>query len=247
MKLAVSTLGMPGQPLPEAIAIATAAGCQGLELRLHPDTGVHPGMTGAQRQAARAAISASGLAIVALAGYARVAAPGPDAPVVAELLAGLELARELGAPGLRAFPGGTDTAAAVRRVRAAIRDGPGTARVLVETHDDMPTGTAVARLLDAIALPEATAAIWDLLHPWRRGAARRGGHGAARRRLGRVGVAGMGAHLVPRHRPGHRDPARRPGLVPDLLPSLNRPRWEIDVILRGLASTATRTDPRQPG
>jgi sugar phosphate isomerase/epimerase len=167
MKLAVSTLGMPGQPLPEAIAIAIAAGCQGLELRLHPSTGVHPGMTGDQRQAARAAITASGLAVVALAGYARVAATGPDAPVVAELLAGMELARELGAPGLRAFPGGTDTAAAARRVRAAIRDGPGRVRVLVETHDDMPTGTAVARLLDAIALPEATAAIWDLLHPWR--------------------------------------------------------------------------------
>lgn len=169
MRLAVSTLGMPGRPLPEAIAIATAAGCQGLELRLHPGTGVHPGMTGDQRRAARAAISASGLAVVALAGYARVAAPGPDAPVVAELLAGLELARELGAPGLRAFPGGTDTAAAARRVRAAIHGNPGTARVLVETHDDMPTGAAVARLLDAIALPEATAAIWDLLHPWRHG------------------------------------------------------------------------------
>jgi sugar phosphate isomerase/epimerase len=169
MKLAVSTLGMPGQSLPEAIDVALAASCQGLELRLHPDTGVHLGMTEGQQAAARDAISASGLSAVALAGYARVAGPGPDAPVVEELLTGLRLARALGATSLRVFPGGTDAVAAARRIRAAVHDSPPGGRVLVETHDDMPTGAAVTRLLDAVGLPGATGAIWDLLHPWRHG------------------------------------------------------------------------------
>jgi sugar phosphate isomerase/epimerase len=177
MKLAVSTLGMPGQPLREAIAIAASARCQGLELRLYPGTAVHLGMSAEEQAEARDAIAASGLSVVALAGYARVAAHGPDAPVVGELLAGLRLARALGARGLRVFPGGTDIAAAVRRVRAAVGDsppgddpdgGPGV-RVLVETHDDLATGSGVARLLDAVALPGATGAVWDLLHPWRHG------------------------------------------------------------------------------
>ncbi len=169
MRLAVSTLGMPGQSLPEAIGIARRGGCAGLELRLHPDTGVHLGMTAPEQAAASAALHAGDLSVVALAGYARVAAPGPDGPVVAELVAGRRLADALGAPALRAFPGGTDTAAAVRRIRAAVNGSPGVARIVVETHDAMPTGDAVAHLLDAVGLPDRTGAIWDLLHPWRRG------------------------------------------------------------------------------
>lgn len=169
MKLAVSTLGMPGQSLPEAMAIARAAGCAGLELRLHPDTGVYLDMTATDQTAARTALDTSGLSAIAVAGYARIAAPGLDAPVVAELVAGLRVADALGAPALRAFPGGTDMPAAVRRLRAAIGESPGPTRILVETHDELPTGTAVARLLAAVARPERTGAIWDLLHPWRHG------------------------------------------------------------------------------
>jgi sugar phosphate isomerase/epimerase len=88
---------------------------------------------------------------------------------VAELAAGLRLAHALGAGGLRVFPGGTDAAAAARRIRAALGDSPGTALVLVETHDELPTGAAVARLLDAAGVPARTGAIWDVLHPWRHG------------------------------------------------------------------------------
>jgi sugar phosphate isomerase/epimerase len=169
MKFAVSTLGMPGQTLRAALAVAADAGCAGVELRLHPDTGVYLGMNKSQRTQVRAAVADEGLEIVALTGYARVAAPGPDAPVIAQLTAGLTLAHDLGAGGLRVFPGGPDVGSAARRIRAAVDASPGEARVFVETHDDMPTGEAVARLLDAVALPGRTAAIWDLLHPWRHG------------------------------------------------------------------------------
>ena len=171
VRLAVSTLGLPGQRLADAVAIAAGAGCSGLELRLHPDTGVHLGLTAGEARAARDLIAGRGLEVLALAGYAKVAAPGPDAPVIEEMLDGLRLAGAFGARGLRVFPGGDDLPAAVRRLRAVVSQDPGSARILVETHDSMPAGADVARLLDAAGLPGRTGAIWDLLHPWRHGEA----------------------------------------------------------------------------
>ncbi|MBO0804423.1 MAG: sugar phosphate isomerase/epimerase [Nocardiopsaceae bacterium] len=197
MRLAVSTLGLPGQGLGEAIEIAAAHGCEGLELRLHPDTGIYLDMPEAERATARNLITARGMEILALAGYARVAVPGPDAPVVEELAAGLRLAESLGAPALRVFPGGTDVVAAARRIRAALRDGPGSARILVETHDEMPTGADVARLLDAVGLPARAGAIWDVLHPWRHGEQPRDTLAALGDRLGYVQVKDAAADRTP--------------------------------------------------
>ncbi|HEX6454837.1 MAG TPA: TIM barrel protein [Trebonia sp.] len=197
MRLAVSTLGLPGQGLEEAVEIAAAHSCEGLELRLHPETGVHLEMTRAERSAARNLITARSLEILAVAGYARVAAPGPDAPVIAELVAGLRLADDLGAGGLRVFPGGTDVPAAARRIRAALGDTAGPARVLVESHDEMPTGTAVAKLLDAIDLPARTGTIWDLLHPLRHGERPRDTLAALGERLAYVQVKDAAADGTP--------------------------------------------------
>ncbi|MET9241976.1 sugar phosphate isomerase/epimerase [Nonomuraea sp. NPDC003709] len=170
MKLAVSTLGMPGEGLDRAIGIAAGGGCQGLELRLHPDTGVHAGLDAAERRSARERVERAGLEIAALAGYVKVCAPGPDELAIEALLADLRLAADLGAPAVRVFPGGDDPAVGARRLKAV----SGTAsalgvRVLVETHDHMATGAAVAGLLAEAGCPESTGAIWDLLHPWRHG------------------------------------------------------------------------------
>ncbi|GAA4198494.1 sugar phosphate isomerase/epimerase [Streptosporangium oxazolinicum] len=168
MRLAFSTLGMPGQGLSEAVATAVEYGCAGLELRLHPDTGVHAGLSPAERATVRAALA--GLEISALAGYVRIAVAGPDEPVVRALRDDLALAADLGAPGVRVFPGGEDVEAGARRLRAVadlcVESG---VRVLVETHDAMPTGASVGRLLDAAGVPEAAGALWDVLHPWRHG------------------------------------------------------------------------------
>ncbi|MEO3794051.1 sugar phosphate isomerase/epimerase [Nonomuraea sp. B10E15] len=170
MRLAVSTLGMPGEGLDRAIEIAAGGGCQGLELRLHPETGVYAGLDAAERRSVRERVERAGLEISALAGYVGVCEPGPDEPVVAALLADLRLAADLGAPGVRVFPRGDDPAVGARRLRAV----SGTAgalgcRVLVETHDDMATGAAVAALLAETGCPGTTGALWDLLHPWRNG------------------------------------------------------------------------------
>ncbi|MEV0583493.1 sugar phosphate isomerase/epimerase [Nonomuraea sp. NPDC050310] len=170
MRLAVSTLGMPGDGLDRAVEIAVAAGCAGLELRLHPDTGVHAGLDEAERASVRERVAAAGLEIAALAGYTRICAAGD--PGTPGLLADLELAADLGAPGVRVFPGGDDLDLGARRLReVAPRALELGVRVLVETHDALPTGRAVAALLERAALPEATAALWDALHPWRHGEA----------------------------------------------------------------------------
>ncbi|WP_157547742.1 sugar phosphate isomerase/epimerase family protein [Nonomuraea candida] len=170
MKLAVSTLGMPGDGLDRAIEIATGQGCRGLELRLHPDTGVHAGLGPEERASVRERIEGAGLEISALAGYVGICEPGPDEPVVQALLADLRLAADLGAPGVRVFPRGDDPAVGARRLKAVSGAAADLGRrVLVETHDSMATGAAVAALLAEAGTPETTGAIWDLLHPWRHG------------------------------------------------------------------------------
>ncbi|MEU8383592.1 TIM barrel protein [Streptosporangium sp. NPDC048865] len=174
MKLAFSTLGMPGQGLREAVATAVEHGCAGLELRLHPDTGVHAGLSPARRAEVRALLAgppgAARPEVSALAGYVRIAEAGPDEPVVRALRDDLALAADLGAPAVRVFPGGDDVEAGARRLRAvADLCAESGVQVLVETHDAMPTGAAVGRLLDAAGVPGAAGALWDVLHPWRHG------------------------------------------------------------------------------
>lgn len=170
MKLAVSTLGMPGEDLDRAIGIAAGHGCQGLELRLHPDTGVHAGLGAGERRAVRERVERAGLEISALAGYVGICGPGADEPVVEALLADLRLAADLGAPGVRVFPRGADPAVGARRLKAVSATAAGLGvRVLVETHDQMATGAAVAELLAGAGCPGTTGALWDLLHPWRHG------------------------------------------------------------------------------
>lgn len=170
MRLAFSTLGMPGAGLDEAIETGRRAGCAGLELRLHPDTGVHAGLGRDERLSVRRRVEEAGLEIAALAGYVGICAPEDDDAVIGALRADLRLAADLGAPGVRVFPRGDDPAVGARRLKAI----SGTAerlgvRVLVETHDKMATGAAVAALLAEAGTPETAAALWDLLHPWRHG------------------------------------------------------------------------------
>lgn len=82
MKLAFSTLGVPGLPVPEVLALATAHGYHGVELRAHPEEPVHPGLSPADRDRTAALFKDAGVEVLGVAGYTRVAAPGDDAPVL---------------------------------------------------------------------------------------------------------------------------------------------------------------------
>ncbi|MEU9121838.1 sugar phosphate isomerase/epimerase [Streptomyces sp. NPDC048506] len=174
MRFAFSTLGVPGMPVAEVVRLAVGAGYQGVELRAHPEEPVHPRLGVRERAAVRGEFAEAGVAVLAVAGYARVAA-ARDAAGEAELAQELRelvlLAADLGAPYVRVFPGGGDRPAAAeadaaRRLAAvaplAAERG---VRVLLETHDSHRTGAAVARILGPVG-HRRVGALWDVLHSW---------------------------------------------------------------------------------
>ncbi|MEV1020631.1 sugar phosphate isomerase/epimerase family protein [Streptomyces sp. NPDC050264] len=173
MKLAFSTLGVPGLPLADVLRLATANGYHGVELRAHPEEPVHPGLDDAARADVAAGFRAAGVEILGVAGYARVAAPGDDDAVLAEVRALVDLAHDLGAPFVRVFPGGGDgqsaeeaDATAARRLGvaaeyAADRD----VRVLLETHDSHRTGAAASRVVGPVG-HRNVGVLWDIMHTW---------------------------------------------------------------------------------
>ncbi len=173
MKFAFSTLGVPGLPLPDVLRLATDNGYHGVELRAHPEEPVHPGLGALERADVAAAFQAAGVEILGVAGYVRVAEPGEDGPVLAELASLVALARDLGAPFVRVFPGGgTEQSAddadeiAARRLGTAARGAADAGvRILVETHDSHPTGADVTRVVGTVGHRQV-GALWDVLHTW---------------------------------------------------------------------------------
>ncbi|WBO66196.1 sugar phosphate isomerase/epimerase family protein [Streptomyces camelliae] len=173
MKLAFSTLGVPGLPVPDVLALATAHGYHGVELRAHPEEPVHPGLSAAGRADVAAEFKAAGVEVLGIAGYARVAAPGEDAPVVDEIRQLLHLAHDMGAPFIRVFPGADPAlpaaesdAAAARRLGTVAEDAAALGvRVLLETHDSHRTGAAAIRVLGPVGHGHV-GALWDVMHTW---------------------------------------------------------------------------------
>jgi sugar phosphate isomerase/epimerase len=173
MKLAFSTLGVPGLPLTDVLRLATEHGYHGVELRAHPEEPVHPGLSAAERTAVAAEFKAAGVEILGLAGYPKVAAPGDDEPVLTELRALLDLAGDLGAPFVRVFPGGTtgqspeeaDATAARRLGTAAEHAADLGVRILLETHDSHRTGADAMRVLGLVGHRQV-GALWDVMHTW---------------------------------------------------------------------------------
>ncbi|MFF4348725.1 sugar phosphate isomerase/epimerase family protein [Streptomyces sp. NPDC001530] len=173
MKLAFSTLGVPGLPIPDVVRLAAAHGYHGVELRAHPEEPVHPGISAAERATVAAEFKAGGIEILGLAGYARVAAPGDDAPVIDEIRQLLVLARDVGAPFVRVFPGaGTDQdpeeadATAARRLGTAAEYATDLGvRILLETHDSHRTGADAIRVLGLVGHHQV-GSLWDVMHTW---------------------------------------------------------------------------------
>ncbi|MBJ6638784.1 sugar phosphate isomerase/epimerase [Streptomyces sp. DHE7-1] len=173
MKLAFSTLGVPGLPVPDVLALATAHGYHGVELRAHPEEPVHPGLSPAERTETAALFKAAGIELLGLAGYTRVAAPGDDAPVLDDIRLLLQLAHDLGAPFVRVFPGADpdrpreeSDALAARRLGAAAEDAAALGvRILLETHDSHRTGADLIRVLGPVGHRQV-GALWDVMHTW---------------------------------------------------------------------------------
>ncbi|SDK97248.1 sugar phosphate isomerase/epimerase family protein [Streptomyces indicus] len=173
MKFAFSTLGTPGLPVRDVLWLARTHGYQGVELRAHPEEPVHTGLGITERADVVAEFKEAGIEVLGIAGYARVAEPGEDTPVLTEIRALLELARDLGAPFIRVFPGGgTEQSAeeadatAERRLAAAAETAADLGvRILLETHDSHREATAVSRVLGTVGHRNA-GALWDVMHTW---------------------------------------------------------------------------------
>jgi sugar phosphate isomerase/epimerase len=173
MKLAFSTLGVPGLPIPDVVRLAATHGYHGVELRAHPEEPVHPGLHLPQRADVASEFKAAGIEILGLAGYARVAAPGDDEPVLQEIRDLLELARDLGAPFIRVFPGaGTEQSPEEADATAARRLGTAAeyaadlgVRILLETHDSHRTGADAIRVLGLVGHRQV-GSLWDVMHTW---------------------------------------------------------------------------------
>ncbi|GAA1413890.1 sugar phosphate isomerase/epimerase [Streptomyces thermospinosisporus] len=173
MKLAFSTLGVPGLPVSDVLRLATAHGYHGIELRAHPEEPVHSGLSTAERADVAAEFKAAGVEILSLGGYAKVAAPCEDDIVITEVRHLLELARDLGAPYVRVFPGGTekqspeeaDAVAARRLGRAAEYAADLGVRILLETHDSHRTGADAMRILGLVGHRQV-GVVWDVMHTW---------------------------------------------------------------------------------
>jgi len=219
MRLAFSTLGVPGLQLRDAIRLAADHGFDGLELRAHPDEPVHPGLSKAERAAVADEFAAAGVQVLALAGYVWVAGPGEDGPVLEEARRLLELARDVGASYVRVFPGGAYDAAYAEEEAAPSEDGGGPhlpggsradaaavrrlaalapvaaeagVRILLETHDSHRTAADAARILAAVGHPHA-GALWDVLHTWLGGEAPAESHRLLAPYLGYVQVKDVGS------------------------------------------------------
>ncbi|WP_405597891.1 sugar phosphate isomerase/epimerase [Streptomyces sp. NBC_01410] len=172
MKFAFSTLGVPGMPVPDVVALAVDTGYQGVELRAHPEEPVHPGTGMRERAAVVAEFERAGVEILTVCGYTGVAAAGDDAPVYKELDELMWLAKDLGAPYVRVFAGAGDQdpdeaeATAARRLGTAAETAAELGvRILLETHDSHRTGAGVSRILGTVG-HKHVGAIWDVVHPW---------------------------------------------------------------------------------
>ncbi|MFD6418167.1 sugar phosphate isomerase/epimerase family protein [Streptomyces sp. NPDC060194] len=172
MKIAFSTLGVPGISVPDAARLAAEHGYHGVELRAHPEEALHAGSTAEERASAVEEFKAAGVEILGVAGYAKVAAAGDDAPVEAELRELVALARDLGAPYVRVFPGAdgapreeADATAARRLGAVAPVAADSGVRVLLETHDSHRTGADAARVLGPVG-HRNVGALWDVMHTW---------------------------------------------------------------------------------
>lgn len=174
MRLGFATLGCPGAPLDDVLALAQGNKFTGLELRAAPDEFTHTGLSATQRRELRTRIEDAGLEIFAVSSYVKLCAV-EEQPLEEHL----ELAADLGARGVRVFPGddpgeGTPEGPSAGEIRAldrvttAAKDVP----ILLETHDSHSTARQVAALcalLDNDVPGHNVKALWDTSHTWSHG------------------------------------------------------------------------------
>jgi sugar phosphate isomerase/epimerase len=167
MRLAFSTLACPDWPLERVLDAAHTYGYEGIELRMLDGDLVSPALPGRRRAEVRDALAGSGVALCCLDMSFEIANPDED---VAEAIAAIELAADLGAPVIRLFggaPAGEPFEITAERVTGRIDTLVGRGRdadvvVALETHDSFASGEAAARVLEHA--PRDAGVVYDTLN-----------------------------------------------------------------------------------
>jgi sugar phosphate isomerase/epimerase len=174
MKLSFSTLACPDWTMPRIIAIASAAGYDGIELRFvenEDSLWKLPALRGRELASTKRALSDHGLAISCVDTSCRFHAPDPKerARWVEEGERMADLAASLDAPGLRVFgekiQPGADLAATRTWIAHSIREladriSASGIEVWLETHGDFAGAAATAEILEE-ARSLKVGVVWD--------------------------------------------------------------------------------------
>jgi len=176
---AFSTLACPGWDALTVVERAAAYGYGGIEWRGGPRGTVRLAWPARRRDEVRAAMAAAGLRSVAVTAYPNLISG--DATVrqrsIVDLVDHLELARDLGAPTVRAFVGVRDDDATRDTLRGRACDGLATALgraaglgvgIAIEPHDDHVRAADVRPILDALPDPRL-GVVWDIANAWAAG------------------------------------------------------------------------------
>ncbi len=174
MKLSFSTLACPDWTLSQIIAIASAAGYDGIELRFvenEDSLWKLPSFSGKQLASTKHALSDHGLVISCLDTSCRFHSPHAQerAQWLTEGERMAELAASLGAPSIRVFGDtiqpGADRSSTRRWIADSIRElsdriAPSGIEVWLETHGDFAGGSETAEIL-AEAKLSGLGVVWD--------------------------------------------------------------------------------------
>lgn len=173
MKRAISTLGCPDLTLEDTLAMATAHGLDGVELRSVAGRLDLPayfaGTYGSPAELARKLQLHAGARVLALSTGLQLAHATPQARE--EFLAFVPWAEALGVPWLRVFDGGRpgevgDLLEALRWWRSERAQHGWRCDVMIETHDALFTGEAIRRLGEQVP---GAAILWDAFNTWLKG------------------------------------------------------------------------------
>lgn len=192
-RLAFSTLACPEWTPSEVVAAAVRFGYDAIEWRGGDEGHVRTAWSRRQRQFLRDEMADRGIETLCVTAYTSFVSPDPGARARdrKNLERHLELARDLGAPFVRAFIGIREDAAPTSDLRrraadelALVAESARAAgvRIGLEQHDDFDRASEVAELLKLLPDP-SIGAIWDVANGWAAGETPEAGFAALADRL----------------------------------------------------------------
>jgi sugar phosphate isomerase/epimerase len=179
-RLAFSTIPCEGWTMEEIVGVAKELGFQGLELREGEAWSIHTGLAPHERLQAHQAVKTAGLTITNIGSSVCFTGRDDDEEQFRHFKEVVELARDLGAQGVRVFLGYFTT-----RRDQAVPDIPYEnlvsrlqqacdysadygVQVWIETHNEYATGRSLRKLLDHVSRRNCKV-IYDVIHPLEEG------------------------------------------------------------------------------